>query len=57
MFLHIVIGDQVFQQSFEIPMGVNCAPLFANPFFNSWGRIYLKPLYMRRKKISQLLSS
>jgi hypothetical protein len=26
--IYVVFGDQVFQQSFVIPMGTKCAPLF-----------------------------
>jgi hypothetical protein len=28
--INVVVGDQDFQYSVEIPMGTNCAPLFAN---------------------------
>jgi hypothetical protein len=30
--IYVVFGDQVFQQSFGIPMDTNCAPLFADLF-------------------------
>ena len=28
--IYVVFGDQVFQQSVGIPMGINCAPLLAD---------------------------
>jgi hypothetical protein len=28
--IYVVFGDQVFQQSVDIPMGTNCAPLLAD---------------------------
>jgi hypothetical protein len=30
--IYVVFGNQVFQKSFGIPMGTNCAPLFAGLF-------------------------
>jgi hypothetical protein len=32
----VVFGDQVFQQSAEIPMGTSCAPLLSNLFLFSY---------------------
>jgi hypothetical protein len=34
--IYVVFGDQVFQQSVGIPMGTNCAPLFADLFLHSY---------------------
>jgi hypothetical protein len=30
--IYVVFGDQVFQQSVDIPIGTNCAPLLADLF-------------------------
>jgi hypothetical protein len=33
--MYVVFGDQVFQQSVGIPVGINCASLLADLFFYS----------------------
>jgi ribosomal protein L18E len=33
---YVVVGGQVFQQSVEIPMGMNCAPLLADLILYSY---------------------
>jgi hypothetical protein len=34
--IYVVFGDQVFQQSVDIPMGTNCAPILADLFLYSY---------------------
>jgi hypothetical protein len=34
--VYVVVGGQVFQQSVEIPMGINCAPLLTDLFLSSY---------------------
>jgi hypothetical protein len=40
--IYVVVGGQVFQQSFEIPMGMNCAPLLVGLFLYSYEAEFIK---------------
>jgi hypothetical protein len=48
--IYVVFGDQVFQQSFGIPMGTNCAPLFADLFFYSYDAEFVPKLLRDNNK-------
>jgi hypothetical protein len=42
--IYVVVGGQVFQQSFGIPIGKNCARLLANLFLYSYGAEFIHKL-------------
>jgi hypothetical protein len=52
----VVFGDQVFQQSVDIPLGTNCAPLLADLFLYSYEAEFdQKLLQDNNKKTSRVL--
>jgi hypothetical protein len=48
--IYVVFGDQVFQQSFGIPMGTNCAPLQADLFLYLYEAESVQRLLWDKKK-------
>jgi hypothetical protein len=42
--IYVVFGEQVFQQSFGIPIGTNCAPLLADLFLYSYETEFVQKL-------------
>jgi hypothetical protein len=48
--IYVVFGDQVFQQSVGIPMGINCAPLLADLFLYSYEAEFVQKLLQNNNK-------
>jgi hypothetical protein len=48
--IFVVVGDQVFQKSVGIPMGINCAPLLVDLLLYPYEAELFKCFYIRRKK-------
>jgi hypothetical protein len=48
--IYVVIGDQVFQQSVDISMGTNCAPLLADVFLYSFEAEFVQKLLRDNNK-------
>ena len=48
--IYVVFGDQVFQQTVGIPMGTNCAPLFADLFLHSYEAEFVQKLLWDNNK-------
>ena len=48
---YVVFEDQVFQQSVDIPMGSNCAPLFADLFLYSYEAEFVQKLLRDNNKV------
>jgi hypothetical protein len=48
--IYVVFGDRVFQQSVEIPMGTNCAPLLANVLLYSYEAEFVQKLLRDNNK-------
>lgn len=46
----VVFRDKYFQQSVDIPMGTNCAPLSADLFLYSYVAEFIQKLVQRRTK-------
>jgi hypothetical protein len=42
--IYVVFGDQVFQQSVDIPMDTTCAPLLADLFLYSYDAEFVQKL-------------
>jgi hypothetical protein len=54
--IYVVFGDKVFQQSAVIPMGTNCASLFADLFLYSYEAEFVQKLLQdnnKKKKIKK----
>jgi hypothetical protein len=49
--IFVVVGGQVFQESVEIPMGTNCAPLLVDLFLYSYEAEFIKKLQHEKKNI------
>ena len=45
-----MFGGRVFQQTVDIPMGTNCAPLLANLFFYSYEADFIQGLLKKNEK-------
>jgi hypothetical protein len=43
--VYVVFGDQVFQQSVNIHMGSDCAPLLADLFLHSYETEFVQKLF------------
>jgi hypothetical protein len=53
IYVHVVFGDQVLQQSAGIPMGTNCAPLLGDLFLYSYEAEFVqKLLHDNNKKLA-----
>ena len=51
--IYVVVGDQVFQQSVGIPLGMNCAPLLTELFLYSYEAEFVqKPSQDDYKKLA-----
>jgi hypothetical protein len=48
--IYVVVGGQVFQQSFGISMGTNCAPLLVDMFLYSHEAEFIQKLLREKKK-------
>jgi hypothetical protein len=48
--IYVVVGDQVFQQSVRIPIGINCAPLLADLFLYSYEAEFVQKLLQDNNK-------
>ena len=48
--IFVQYGGRVFQQTIGIPMGTNCAPLFADLFLHSYEAEFLQSLLDKKKK-------
>ena len=46
----VVFGERLFQQTFGIPMGTNCAPLLADLFLYSYEADFIHGLLKKNKK-------
>jgi hypothetical protein len=46
----LFVDEQVFQQSVGIPMGTNCAPLFADVFLHSYEAEFMLELLHEKKR-------
>jgi hypothetical protein len=44
IYVHVLFGDQVFQQSVSIHMSTNCAPLLADLFLSSYEAEFIQKL-------------
>jgi hypothetical protein len=54
----VVVGNQMFQQTVGIPMGTNCAPLFADLFLYSYEADFIqKLLYEKNKPLAVAFNS
>jgi hypothetical protein len=50
IYVPVVFGDQIFQQSIGIPMGTNCAPLLADLFLYSYKAEFVQRLLQDKNK-------
>jgi hypothetical protein len=48
--IYVAVGELVFQQSYEIPMGTNCASLSADLFLYSYEAKFIQKLLHEKKK-------
>jgi hypothetical protein len=48
--IYVVFGDQVFQQTVGIPIGINCAPLLADLFLYSYEAEFVQKLLRNSNK-------
>ena len=55
--IYVVFGDHVFQQSVDIPMNTNCAPLLADLFLYSYEAEFVQKLLRDKKKTCGVLQS
>jgi hypothetical protein len=56
--IYVVVGGQVFEQSVEIPMGTNCAPLLADLFLYLYeAKIIQKFLHEKNKSSAVAFNS
>jgi hypothetical protein len=51
--IYVVVGDQVFQQSVDIPLSTNCVPLLTELFLYSYEAEFVqKPSHDNNKKLA-----
>jgi hypothetical protein len=48
--IFVVFGNKIFQQTFRIPMGTNCAPLLADLFLYPYEAEFIQKLLHEKKK-------
>jgi hypothetical protein len=48
--IFVVFGERVFQQTVDIPMGTNCAPLLADLFLYSHEADFIQELLRKNEK-------
>ena len=49
-YIFVKFGGRIFQQTIGIPMGTNCAPLFADLFLYSYEAVFVQSLLKSGKK-------
>jgi hypothetical protein len=55
--IFVVFGNQIFQQTFGILMGINCAPLLADLFLYSYEEFIQKLLHEKNKPFAVAFNS
>jgi hypothetical protein len=48
--IFVMLGGRVFQQTVDIPMGTNCAPLLANLFLYSYEADFIQGLLKKKEQ-------
>ena len=48
--IFVMFGERVFQQTVDIPMGTNCAPLLADLFLYSYEADFIQELLRKNEK-------